>query len=98
MQPAYSQQSDLRGRVGMVVPAWFPAALPPSQVEQLLLTTLAGCTACVRPEHLVVVTDGCPPAAAGARAVQARLVDESGERFQVLELPENQGKGAALAA
>ena len=88
----YAERGEMRGRVGMVIPAWFSADLPPAEASALLGTTLAGCGDCLHPADVVVVVDGSPTASAAARALHAQ-----GEPFTLLDLPENQGKGGALA-
>jgi len=97
MSLLYSDRTEMLGRVGVVVPAWFSRHLPVVEAEGLLYTTLADSASCVRPEDLVVVVDGSPVASAAAAAVRERLAVECGEPFTVLELQENEGKGAALA-
>lgn len=82
----------------MVIPAWFSPALPPEEAERFLLTTLAGASACVAPEDIVVVSDGSPTASAAAVAVRERLAENDEAGFVLLELEENEGKGAALLA
>jgi hypothetical protein len=86
----------MRGRVGVVIPAWFSRHLPVAEAESLLYTTLTDSPSCVQPEDLVVVVDGSPVASAAAAAVRERLTGEWGEPFTILELQENEGKGAAL--
>jgi hypothetical protein len=97
-QPAYPSAAALRGRVGVVIPAWFAPETAPEAAAALLLTTLAGSDAVVAPHDVIVVADGSPVAAAAAAALRERLGHEWGYPFQLLELPENQGKGAALVA
>ena len=38
---AYPTRPDMLGRVGLVVPVWFPDDLPDAECETLLRTTLA---------------------------------------------------------
>lgn len=97
MSLLYSDRTEMLGRVGVVIPAWFSRHLPVVEAEGLLYTTLADGASCVRPEDLVVVVDGSPVAAAAAAAVREKLAAEWGEPFTILELQENEGKGAALA-
>lgn len=96
--PVYPPAAEMRGRVGVVVPAWFSPEFDVHAAESLLLTTLTGSSACLSPPDIVVVVDGSKVAAQAARAVRARLGAEWGTPFELLELPTNQGKGAALAA
>lgn len=98
MTPLYPERTEMRGRVGMVIPAWFSPDLPVPEAERLLYTTLAGASACVNAEDLVVVSDGSPVASAAAVAVRERLQEQWDGPFLILELEENEGKGAALEA
>lgn len=90
MKLLYPRAGDCRGRVGMVIPAWYGSA-PAEEALSLLATTLAGCETLTLPEDLLVVVDGCPAAreAAGFLAPGVCAVED---------LPENGGKGAAVAA
>ena len=97
-QTLYPRHASMRGRVGVVIPVWLAPDTAPEQAERLLETTLADSPACLRPDDVVVVSDGSPVAAAAARAVRDRLGREWGSPFDLLELPENGGKGAALGA
>lgn len=94
----YPQRSAMIGRVGMVVPAWYAPDTTGDAAEALLETTLAGCGSCVLPGDLVVVTDGSPVAARAAGSLRARDSAEWADPFDLLELPENRGKGGALVA
>lgn len=94
--PSYAGHGEMRGRVGVVIPAWYSAETAPEVAERLLLTTLADSPACVAPQDIVVVVDSSPVAAEAARTLQGRLAHEWGEPFELVELPENRGKGAAL--
>jgi hypothetical protein len=85
------------GRVGVIIPVWFSRHLPVAEAEGLLETTLADTPSCIRPEDLVLVVDGSPVASAAAASVREKLAEVWGTPFTVLELKENQGKGAALA-
>jgi hypothetical protein len=48
--------------------------------------------------HLVLVVDASPTAQAAAERLQRRCQAQQGKTFTVLSLPENQGKGGAVAA
>jgi len=82
----------------MVIPAWFPSDLPAAEAAQLLFTTLVGGSGCVNADDLVVVSDGSPVASAAAVAVRQKLDEAWDGRFLILELEENEGKGAAIEA
>lgn len=98
MTGLYSERTVMRGRVGMVIPTWFPSDLPIAEAERLLYTTLTGASSCVNAEDLVVVSDGSPVASAAAVAVRGRLDEAWDGQFLILEIEENEGKGAALEA
>jgi hypothetical protein len=98
MQTLYEVRGDMRGRVGTVVPAWYPSDMPAEEAAQLLATTLADSPSCAEPQDVVVVVDGSPVALAAARKAQEDLGKEWSAPFRLIELPENRGKGAALVA
>lgn len=98
MDLSYPDRPALRASVGMVVPAWYPADLPAEEAALLLRTTLADAPACVDPDALVVVVDGSRVASAAAHQALAELRGLWRVPFRLVELAENQGKGAALAA
>jgi hypothetical protein len=96
---AYPTRDEMRGRVDLVVPVWFPENVPDALCETLLRTTLAGCSSCLRPEHVALVVDGVPRLTALAQRLSVELGGSSGEpttAFQVLSPIVNQGKGGAL--
>jgi hypothetical protein len=97
MKRLYAERKEMRGQVGVVIPAWFSADLPTTEAVALLGTTLAGSAECLDPVDVVVVVDGSPTASAAANVLHARFREEWGEPFTLLDLPENQGKGGALA-
>jgi hypothetical protein len=88
----------MRGRVGLVVPAWFAAETPVEQAAALLLTTLQGSETCLDARDIVVVADGSPVAAEAGRQVRDLLGAGWPAPFRLLELPENRGKGGAIVA
>jgi hypothetical protein len=96
---AYSTRHEMRGRIGLVVPVWFPEDLPDALCETLLRTTLADCSSCLRPEHVALVVDGVPRLAALAQRLSAEVGGSGAPddiAFQVLASAVNQGKGGAL--
>lgn len=78
--------------VGMIVPVWYPTSAEPSLVETLIKRTLDGVGQYCLPEHVLLVQDGqdC------WRDVVQVQAQEHG--FGHLCLPENVGKGKAIAA
>lgn len=98
LTPFYLTNADLRATLGMVVPLWFPPDFPAEEGEALLATSLADVETCVQWPHLVLVVDASPPAQAAAERLQTRCQAQHGQAFAVVSLPENQGKGGAVAA
>jgi hypothetical protein len=90
---AYPVRDEMRGRVGLVVPVWYPEDAADALCETLLRTTLADWASCLRPEHVALVVDGVPRLAALAERLREEL---SGGAFRVLAPAVNQGKGGAL--
>jgi hypothetical protein len=95
---AYPTHRDMKGRVGLVVPVWFPTDAPDALCERLLRTTLADCPACLEPEHVVLVVDGVPRLTALAERLAEEGAAAWGAPFRVLAPAVNQGKGGALVA
>ncbi|MCC6444977.1 MAG: glycosyltransferase [Armatimonadetes bacterium] len=92
-QSAYAACQDIRGRLGMVVPAWFPTDTPQEQVEALLRATLSDFDSLLEPERLVVVVDGQERILRAAGRLRPQLGP-----FHVVWQEENRGKAAAVVA
>ncbi len=92
MDTTYTPLTALRGRVGCVIPIWFAPDLEATAAARLLRSTIAGSDVCLDPGDVLLVVDG---SAVGENAAR-RLSEESGCRLRVL--PDNRGKGGALAA
>src|SRR5438128_121771 len=86
----------MRGRVGVVVPAWFPEDTPPRSAAELLLTTLEDSPSCLRPGDVCVVIDGSKVAREAVAMVRSEPMGDWG--FKLIDLPVNRGKGGAVAA
>ena len=92
------EELNLPDRVGMVIPAWFGPTVPEAQVEELLRHTLDGCQRLARAPRIVVVVDGVPLVERVARRLQEAWSGTPEGPFTVIALPDNRGKGAAVAA
>ncbi len=97
MDDAPLEEQGLRERVGMVMPAWFGPEVPEEQIAELLRHTLDGTPRLARSERIVVVVDGVPRVEAVARVLQEEWRRAGREPFVLLSLPDNLGKGAAVA-
>mgnify|MGYP005859744229 FL=1 len=87
---------DELGRLtGMVVPAFFSAAPADDLVRHLLWMTLGDCRHYLPLDHVWVVVDGDRRTFRLAAALRRRLA-EGGDTFNLMLLPENQGKLAAM--
>lgn len=87
---------DELGRLtGMVVPAYFPAAPTDDLVRRLLWMTLGDCRHYLPLDHVWVVVDGDRRTFRLAAELRRRLA-EGGDTFNLMLLPENQGKLAAM--
>jgi len=98
MRSLYPEHAELRGRVGMVIPAWYPPGVPAAEAARLLATTLADNWALVRLEDVMVVVDGSDAARTAAASVTQDLGDAGHGAVEVLDFQTNAGKGAALGA
>ncbi|MHB0876389.1 MAG: glycosyltransferase [Anaerolineae bacterium] len=78
--------------VGMIVPVWYPTSAKPSLVQTLIERTLEGVDRYCLPEHVLLVQDGQE----NWREAVAAQAEAHG--FGHLFLPENLGKGKAIAA
>jgi hypothetical protein len=90
---AYPIRNEMRGRVGLVVPVWYPEDAPDALCETLLRTTLTDWSSCLRAEHVALVVNGVPRLAALAERINAEL---GGGAIRVVAPAANQGKGGAL--
>jgi len=97
MNPYYATAEDIRDRLATIIPVWYPEDLAEESAAALLAQTLADVERVSRPEHVALVVDGQPRWAGVARAAAERLA-EGERRPNVILRPENQGKGAAVAA
>ena len=96
--PYYLTHRDLRARLGMVVPLWFPPEMTAAEIEGILSTSLADVETCVDLPHLVTVVDAAPQAHLAVERLRTQCQSPQGQSFTVLSLPQNQGKGGAVAA
>lgn len=90
----YRSHAELRPRLGLVVPSWFPPDHAFDDAVAILRTNLADLDNLFEPDAALVVIDGSGVAQAAAKAVSA---DQGGFSVRVLE-GEPQGKGGAVAA
>jgi hypothetical protein len=98
IESAYPGHAALRGRVGVVVPAWFAPETLVAEAARLLMATLEDTPACLAPGDVAVVVDGSPVALEAARMLREQLGQAWGASFQLIDLETNRGKGAALVA
>ncbi|MBI2299427.1 MAG: hypothetical protein HYU66_10880 [Armatimonadetes bacterium] len=90
VSPYYLSQAELRPRLGMIVPTWFPPDHAVDEAAAILATTLADLDTVVDPAHCLVVADGSAVAADAAARV--------GGGFTFVELDDGpHGKGGAVA-
>lgn len=97
LTPFYLTNEELRTALGMVVPLWFPPDMTAEQGEALLTTSLADAESLMQWPHVVLVVDASPSAQIAAERLQTRCQARHGTAFVVLSLPENLGKGGAVA-
>jgi hypothetical protein len=88
--------ADMRAHLGLVIPVWFAADLPPAQMTALLHQTLADCELFLEPAHIALVVDGCPPAVAPTRQAAEQFAARAGEPPLVLVKENNEGQGGAV--
>jgi hypothetical protein len=88
---------SMKQSLGMMVPVWFPADHSQDPMAGLLRMTFGSADLLLDWSNVVAVVDGAPRAEEALRAIQGELVQESGATFRILSLPENRGKGNALA-
>ena len=88
----YLTFKQIRGRLGMIVPIWFPEDLPEDQIELILSQMLADSEHLVEPMCQVLVCDGQPHI---QQLILSRLCDQ--QKRTVLLTEQNLGKGGAVA-
>ncbi|NPV45641.1 MAG: hypothetical protein HPY69_01680 [Armatimonadetes bacterium] len=86
----------MRDSLGMVVPVWYAPDMPAERMRELLTHTLGDCELFLRPEHIVLVVDGCPQAEAPARHAAAEFAARAGSEPLVVVQPGNEGQGGAV--
>lgn len=96
LQPSYPGYDEMRGRVSVVVPAWFSPDTPVETAAGHLLATLIDSPCCVRPGDVRVVVDGSETARGALAAIRRDHPGAWG--FRTIDLPENRGKGGAVIA
>lgn len=89
----YLTAKELRGRVGLVVPVWFPPEMEEAEIEAILSCSLADVELYFMPADIVAVVD----AAQSAERVLHRLREKQRIYWEIVTLPENRGKGGAVA-
>lgn len=82
--------------LGMVVPVWYGPDMSPERMQELLAQTLSDCELFLRPEHILLVVDGCPRAEAPTRQAAAAFAARAGAEPAVMIQPHNEGQGGAV--
>ena len=76
----------------MIIPTWYPETMSAAGMEALIHASTRDAAAFAEPGNIRLVIDGSPSALAAARALRRR----SGG-FEIDSMPENEGKGGAVA-
>ena len=85
------------GHVGMVIPTWFRAEVPQATVRDLLSLALRDVDRFVALPDVLVVVDGAPHVLGVVESIRAEALQAHGRTFEILSLPQNLGKGGAVA-
>jgi len=89
----YLTYSDIRGKLGMVIPIWFPENVSECEIVRILSLTIADVEYLIDPSHQILVCDG--------QECLKRIVDDiartAGKSFVALLTEHNRGKGGAIA-
>ena len=89
----YLTYSDIRGKLGMVIPIWFPANISKSEIVRILSLTMADVEFLIEPSHQILVCDG--------QEHLKQIIDDiartSRKSFVTLLTEQNKGKGGAVA-
>jgi len=93
----YLSFAEIRQRLGMVIPVWFSSQVQDKMIRRLLMATLSDFPILVSPERLLLVVDGPQRAAGVVEGLQAEFRSANAQTFRMLCLPENIGKGGAVA-
>ncbi|MBI2191225.1 MAG: hypothetical protein HYU36_04500 [Planctomycetes bacterium] len=90
-------QDVMKRRLGMMVPVWFPRDFDREKMRGLLRMTFWDAGHYLDWSNVVAVVDGAPWAEELLRELEAEFRAELGRAFEIFPLPENGGKGLALA-
>ena len=87
----------MRESLGAVVPIWFPETTSVDEMLGYLRQVTGDVEAYSRPRHVLLVVDGCPRAFEPTLRIADEVGARCGEPCRVEVMPENQGKGGAVA-
>lgn len=89
----YLTFGEIRGKLAMIIPVWFPEETPRSEIVRLIGLTVADAECLIEPPHQVLVCDGQPNT--------KQIIEEIGQAQNrsplVLCTEQNRGKGGAIA-
>ncbi len=85
--------AQMKATTGMVIPVWFPEAMPLEEMEAVLAPCLVDVKPFAQAENVVVVVDGSPQAHIAAQRAQEKLGN-----FEILFKEQNEGKGGAVTS
>lgn len=89
--------AEFRGRVGMVMPIWFPPAYPRERMVAILRGSLADVETFFAQGHAVAVVDGAPHVEPAVEQVWKEFHCGNRSPFEILKSEVNRGKGGAVA-
>ena len=89
----YLTFSDIRGKLGMVIPIWFPDETSEDEIVSILSLTMADAECIAEPAHQILVCDGQER----VKELVDGMAKASQEPFIALLTEQNRGKGGAVA-
>jgi len=89
----YLTFSEIRGKLGMIIPIWFPKDISETDIAKIISLTIADAECIIEPSHQILVCDGQQH----VKQIIDRMLRASGKSSVVLATKQNQGKGGAVA-
>lgn len=90
--------ADMKNHLGMMVPIWFPEDYEREKMRSLLRMTLWDAGHFLDWQNVITVIDGADWTAPVVEKLQKEFKEQFGGAFEIVSLPENQGKGLTVAA
>ncbi|HIE28809.1 TPA: glycosyltransferase [Candidatus Poribacteria bacterium] len=88
----YLTFAEMRGKLGMVIPIWFPEDISETDIVRMINLTLADAECLVEQSHQILICDGQQD----VKQIIDDMLRASGKSSVVLATEQNRGKGGAV--